>query len=183
MRYMNGHLRWRSTRLLSAVAVLVAAMASGVPSAHADTGDQVLGNYTTGAAPQEICSRQTIDAKATASGTSGTYWYIEYRCDGSGYTGTYFSGTIDCIDAVGSRAVVGGSITTKSANLQNPKGFGLLLNDNTLPSSPTAPDRVGLLISTVGAPTCPQVKESLSFGGSGNLVTSGDIKVVDGQGG
>ena len=164
------YIRARIARLLLMTGVLLGSMAVGSQPAMAAVGDEVHANYIAGSG--EFCYRQTVDAKTTASGTSGTVYWVQYYCGGRGYTGRWYTGRVDCLQVSGNTALVHGPITGGSEQLIAFGGFSVRLEDNSSPSSPHNPDRATFLIWG-GIPSC-----SSTVPHAPNPILAGDIDVT-----
>lgn len=182
-RVAKSRMRAKLIRVLLVTGVLLGSMAAGSEPALAAAGDEVFANYTK--VSGEFCYRQTVNAKTTASGTSGTVYWIQFHCDGSGYTGRWYNGTVHCLLVSGNTALVHGPITGGSAELTVFAGFSLKLEDNSSPSAPQSPDR-SVAVVWAGVPTCSStvphapspilagdidVTQGLSFGGTAPIFT------------
>lgn len=144
--------------------------------AQAAVGDSVSGNYVRhSSVDSRECLRTGYNVQTTASGTTGQYTQVGYRCDGSGYTGNHVSAEITCLVVSGSQATFAGRITSSGGTFAGFTSVRETGFDNSTPTSPVPPDRAGTELLSTG-PTCspaPPLNATVP-------IDAGDIRVTRG---
>ena len=177
---MNRTLVPASTRRPAAVllALLTVSFLWSASPAHAAVGDSVTGNYVRHSSVDSgECLRAGYNVETTASGTTGTYTQVGYRCDGTGYTGNYVSAEITCLVVSGSQATFAGRITSAGGTFAGFRSVRETAIDNSAPASPVPPDRAGTEPLS-SDPTCsPALPINATV-----PIHAGDIRVTRGAG-
>jgi hypothetical protein len=148
-----------------------------VSPAHAAAGDSIIGNYTRQSGASADCFRTGFNVQTTASGTSGTYTEVGYRCDGSGYNGNFVTADITCLVVSGSEAVFSGPITSAGGIFAGNRSIREGSIDNSMPSSPANPDRAVTGRSATQPPSCDTPPPPSAFG----PIIAGDIQITHGS--
>ena len=168
----------RRTRWARAVVIALVTISflGGASPGQAAAGDAVTGNYIRhSASDQTECLRTGYYVQTTASGTTGQYTQVGYRCDGSGYTGNYVTAEITCLVVSGSQATFAGRITSAGGLFAGFTTVRETAIDNSSPSSPVAPDRAGTELLSGGPACSPGLPLSATV-----PIDAGDIRVTRG---
>lgn len=166
----------RVTRIALVVGVLAAATVIDVSPALAAAGDSITGNYTRRSGTSAECFRTGFSVQTTASGTSGSFTQVGYRCDGGGYTGNFVTADISCLVISGSQATFSGLITSAGGIYAGHRSIREGSIDNSSPSSPANPDRTVTGRSVSQPPACDTPPPAAAF----SPITAGDIRITSG---
>lgn len=144
-------------------------------AAHAAVGDSITGNYTRRSGTSSECFRTGFSVETTASGTSGSFTQVGYRCDGGGYTGNFVTADITAWSS-GSQATFSGLITSAGGIYAGHRSIREGSIDNSTPSAPANPDRTVIGRSLTHPPACDTPPPAAAF----SPITAGDIRITRG---